>query len=818
MNSNSRFGMLLLVCVLITVYTLTNSGGFHIIDEPSRFAVTESLARRGAVDTNIIAWSQWATAPKEAQGAFGPDGDVYSKKGPAYAFVTLPWYGLLRLLSKLGLPIGVLQGSMLFNGLLTALTAGLLWATAQHLGYGDRVGAVLGLLYGLATIAWPYATYFLGEPLSALSLLACFYCLVRWRQQLKAAPSAGARTEPQIRWLVLAGIAAGTAIATVVVHVALVAVLGVYWVASTVTYVKRDHQGQRRPRTRLLTYGLLFALPVVGALLLVAWYNTIRFGNPLNTGYQLFSGESFNTPIWQGLWGFLASPYRGVFWHTPLFLASIIAFPAFWQRHRMEALTIAGMTVLLIGLYSMWWMWWGGYAWGPRFLVAVTPFWVLVLAPWTQRLGVGDRTAVPARGALSRWGTVTLLGGLVLLSVAIQFSAVMVNYVNYETELRGIFPTDWLDPLKYGPPAQSLADALYSPVLGQWRLIIRDLVGNTDVAWLRADGTVLWPVVIVGALALATLAVASARWWRQLDRSSDAPNTPGSIPGWILPLIPVLVMAFWLVQASSDPRYGIPGERYRAILEEIEEQADPTDVIVTTAPFHYPVSMNWFEGNLPIYGYAADSAQYPEAQQVLSRLNNQHARLWYVIAAMPPADPANTVERWLAQHAYEADDRWFGDFRLVRYATGVGLEQSSPVPLGIDLAGLSYRVTLTEVQTPHEVRAGQHLPVSLRFQLRQSGSDDLRWFVQLLAEDGAPVALWDGPPQGGYERFPDLPTETLLEERVSLLLPSVLDASTYRLIAGLYAPDHNAQRLPTSDGRDHVELGTITVVPGTGRP
>jgi hypothetical protein len=185
-SSASRLsGQLILFALLVTVYTLTNAGLFHIIDEVSLFAVTESLGQRGAVDTNAIAWSQWVNSPGEVLGAFGPDGEVYSKKGPAPAFLSVPWYWLITLFARLGLPWGLLQGTMLWNGVITAATAILLWMTAARLGYNERTGAILGLLFGLGTIAWPYANHLFGEPLSAFSLLLCFYGLAARRGEAK---------------------------------------------------------------------------------------------------------------------------------------------------------------------------------------------------------------------------------------------------------------------------------------------------------------------------------------------------------------------------------------------------------------------------------------------------------------------------------------------------------------------------------------------------------------------------------------------------------------------------------------------------------
>ena len=170
-----RYGVILLVALLFTIYAFTNPGRFHVVDEVSLFGVTESIALRGAVDTNAIAWTQWVNSPGEVLGAFGPEGDVYSKKGPAPAFLATPLYLLLRAFAHLDISLGLLQGTLLWNGLVTALTAALVWLAAARLGYSDRVGALLSLLFGVATIAWPYANQFFGEPLSDWGLFLVFY-------------------------------------------------------------------------------------------------------------------------------------------------------------------------------------------------------------------------------------------------------------------------------------------------------------------------------------------------------------------------------------------------------------------------------------------------------------------------------------------------------------------------------------------------------------------------------------------------------------------------------------------------------------------
>ena len=218
--------------------------------------------------------------------------------------------------------VGLLQSTLLWNGIVTALTAALLWLTAVRLGYRDRTGMALGLLFGLATIAWPYANHFFGEPLSALSLLLAFYGIAALAAERRLAG-----------WMLVAGIGAGLAIATVTAHALLIAILGVYAAGRLVATAPPARcadaaapaggslLARRRPR---------FAVPRCwspAALLLLLQPGALR--QPVRHRLSLRQRRRLHQrPFWQGFWGLIFSPYRGVFWHTPLFLASIVGVRA----------------------------------------------------------------------------------------------------------------------------------------------------------------------------------------------------------------------------------------------------------------------------------------------------------------------------------------------------------------------------------------------------------------------------------------------------------------------------------------------------------
>ena len=134
---------------LFACYMLAYSGQPHTIDEVVRFAVTESIAKRGQFDINQIAWSQWALSPATRQGSFGLQGDVFSKKGIALSLLAVPLYWTALMAPK----VGLVQTAMIFNPLITALTGVVIFFYARHLGYSPGIGLATALAFGLSTIA-----------------------------------------------------------------------------------------------------------------------------------------------------------------------------------------------------------------------------------------------------------------------------------------------------------------------------------------------------------------------------------------------------------------------------------------------------------------------------------------------------------------------------------------------------------------------------------------------------------------------------------------------------------------------------------------
>ncbi len=84
MIAQDRRVAFLLACFLFACYLLTYTGVLESSDGLSMFATTESIARRGEADANQLLWMGLQ------QGSFGPDGDLYSRKGVGMTLLAWP--------------------------------------------------------------------------------------------------------------------------------------------------------------------------------------------------------------------------------------------------------------------------------------------------------------------------------------------------------------------------------------------------------------------------------------------------------------------------------------------------------------------------------------------------------------------------------------------------------------------------------------------------------------------------------------------------------------------------------------------------------
>jgi len=242
----------------------------------------------------------------------------------------------------------------------------------QFLGYftqSQPARALIVILYGLGTIAFPYSQTLNGRQISACMTVAVFYILFRMK-----------RGELSQRYVWLVGLLMGYAVITDYPSVFILAALFLYAISFL-----------RSPR-RVLPL-ILAAIP---AVVLLAAYNLTIFETPLPVGYkysvlyQDLHSQGFISityPRLEAIYGLTFSPFRGLFFISPALLMALPGF-VYWYRqrqHRAEWWVSLWSVVSSFLFYGSSVMWWGGYAVGPAYLAAMIPYLVLPLIFFTER-------------------------------------------------------------------------------------------------------------------------------------------------------------------------------------------------------------------------------------------------------------------------------------------------------------------------------------------------------------------------------------------------------------------------------------------------
>ncbi len=298
----------------------------------------------------------------EGIGIIGTDGREYSWVGIGSAILAIPFYIIAKLA---GFPPE--NAVSVINLLAGAATAVTVFLFSISLGYSKRSSVLVSIFYGLGTMAWPLAKQPFDNTIETFFVLNSAYFMHLYTGNRK------------IRCLILSSFSLGFAFITR--HTSLLALPLLVLIAAP--YLKKkDFRGTLKSLIREIS---LFSIPFLPFVVLSLWYNFYRFGSIFETGYTLMAtrlGLDFftGTSLLTGLCGFIFSPGKGFFYYSPVAVLFFFSINLFTRKHRYVSFGF----ILVISLYLIFLSrniyWHGDWAWGPRYVLVITPFLIIPIA------------------------------------------------------------------------------------------------------------------------------------------------------------------------------------------------------------------------------------------------------------------------------------------------------------------------------------------------------------------------------------------------------------------------------------------------------
>ncbi|MCB0076437.1 MAG: phospholipid carrier-dependent glycosyltransferase [Anaerolineales bacterium] len=792
--------------IVFALYLFSYVGAFKVNDERAMFAGMDSFVKRGEFTTNPIFWDYTNV------GMLTRAGEMVPNYEPGQMIFAIPFYLWGRLFDA------AVQGAMLFPLAVSAAAAALLFLTAQRLAFDRRASLLAALVFAFGTMAWPYSKTFYRDSFATLAYILSFWALLHSSGQGRAS----------WRYALLFGIALGLAISVKQVAWALVGLLLLLFV-----YYLWRQRSLTTGWDRLLSLTLVLLALGVAVLLIQGYEQSTLSGVELfrrnlvdfSTNPQLSSSEWWR--VLRGASALTISPFRGIFWYSPVLLLAFFGTRTLWRRWPAESVVLWLIVLVHLAGYSRSLFWAGGAAWGSRYMLVTAPFLVLLATPIFER--VSNREG-------PRWQRAIVLA-LIALSVSIQCLGVALDFRRYELEtLMALAPT-------YGGIGEAIdatyLNPRYSPVFGHLSLLLEGY-RPLDVAWmpLRAEGS--WAILPQALLLLiANLIVAGGGFWLLWRRAARG--------RWLLPLMAIsaiLTSTLYLQQIrSGDGRFdpyqvGPLLEPLLAELADVDCQratfAQPARcdaALVVPDPLLTDYLLTHLDSPLPWYAFSLPPAD--EDVAALTQLAERYPTLYLLSDRSRAADMAEagraTLEEQLMGEAYLLVEQTVeGWSRLLRFsAAGGAVEQHAGQSLGpMALDGALLRLQRDDTTPPRagpvdatplealddgavQARAGQTLQIGMVWRADATISANYTVFVQLLDEGGKVVAQHDGWPRNGQFATSSLAAGDQIRDSVAL--PLDLPAGRYRLIAGLYQADaEGAPRLAGPAG-DTILLAEVTV-------
>lgn len=320
------------------------------------------------------------------------------------------------------------------NLFFAAMIGVIMYAYSLVLGQNERTALSTSLLTVFATNMFPMATFAFAQMMFTAFLLLTFL-------MIKLHSLSRSR-----RYLYIAVITYGvTAISYNVSYILVLPAILIYFLTLS---------GFRLNWKRIGLISLLTGLIVVLApnALKIISYNGVKL-----------------KILFEGVYGLLLSPGKSVFLYSPILVIPIIFWHKISKKYRSELIAFGTMLILYLffygkaylngGVRGLFPIWYGGSAWGPRYILTTIPFFMLIVGHVLTNIN----------GKVRNW----IVWGLIPVSIIIQIIGVLVPY---QVQYRGLQANVFINqiPVSYYEYASFIPR--YSPLITSTKDLGRKLL------------------------------------------------------------------------------------------------------------------------------------------------------------------------------------------------------------------------------------------------------------------------------------------------------------------------------------------------------
>ncbi len=438
---------------------------FETSMERGRYAQVVSLVKSGNMDVN-----EFYTFLKPDLAWY--NGNFFSTFPPAVAVLAAPFY-IFGSIMNLG-QVFTYSVSALFS----IFTAYIIYLTCKKHCLSQTSTFLSLVVFTLGSVTWAYSASFSAHTVSSFIFALGMYFLLKFS------------SENQIKWqeLFIVGLLFGACFLVDYPNIATFAPIFVFILVRSLLKIEAVNNethlvfNLKNPALVLLGFGLVFSVFI--AYNLYYFQKPIAFTNTYSVKFLEISGidvanykltnEIFKDrkyenrfSLEQALSGtatLLVSEDRGLIMFAPVFLLSLLGIVISYRRFKWWSLVLIGSVAINVIVYGSYDDPWGGWAFGPRYLIVILPFLTVLVGLandfLVQRFGVVARVASYILASIG--GLISLLGALTTNAVPPSIEVAKTNipsnylynwrYLNNDgvsSFIYKAFLETWLEPTYY---------------------------------------------------------------------------------------------------------------------------------------------------------------------------------------------------------------------------------------------------------------------------------------------------------------------------------------------------------------------------------